>query len=231
MATSPHSGPSSTGPGEVRPAAEVSTTRLGAALAAAGVVVSTVAAVLSPALWPWIGVAAAAVVLVTAVVQLVGWRRVVVDDVVPTGTRAKVSWWMHVVSWIAVLVGMYAMMTVLVASGFRDGRWVLALTGLVALVLGQTLGSTRFLRTAGPGGTIPGHAERLRRLADRRVAPPDGLDDVDDQDDPDGEDDDTASVDAEDAQLEDSSEAVEVAEPDDPGEDDDRGGDEDRPQG
>lgn len=170
--------------------AEMSAARLGALLSAAAVVVAVVAALFSPALWPWLAVVAAALVFVVAAFQTGSWRRVSADPESATGPRAKLSFWLHVVSWVAVLVGMYALMTVLVASGFSDGRWVLALTGLVVLVLGQTLGATRFLRTDGPAGTIPGHVERLRDLANSRVSAPDDLDPEDDGDGDDGDGDD-----------------------------------------
>lgn len=161
--------------------AEMSAARLGSLVSAAAVVVAVVAALLSPALWPWLAVVATGLVFVVAAFQSGHWRRAGTEPDIVTGPRAKLSFWLHVVSWIAVLVGMYAFMTVLVASGFTDGRWVLALTGLVALVLGQTLGATRYLRSEGPAGTIPGHVQRLRTLANSRVSAPD--EDDEDEDD------------------------------------------------
>lgn len=157
-------------------AGELGPVRLGTALAAVGLVAAVTGLVLSPSadagVWPVVAVVAAAPLLLVTLFQLWGWTRARRDPAILAGGTARVSFWLHVLSYLVVLLAMFAMLTVLVAANFADGRSVIMLFGVLALVLGQGLAAARFLRTDGPAGTIPGHLQRLRDLDRRRVSPP-----------------------------------------------------------
>jgi len=157
-------------------AGELGPVRLGTALTAVGLVAAVAGLVLSPSadagVWPVVSVVAAAPLVLVTVFQLWGWTRAQRDPAILAGGIARASFWLHVLSYLLVLLAMFAMLTVLVAANFADGRSVIMLFGVLALVLGQGLAAVRFLRTGGPAGTIPGHMQRLRELDRRRVSPP-----------------------------------------------------------
>lgn len=157
-------------------AGELAPVRLGTALAAVALVAAVAGLVLSPnedaGVWPVVAVATAGPLFLVTSFQLWGWTRAQQDTGVLSGGMARLSFWLHVVSYLLVLLGMFAMLTVLVAANFADGRSVIMLFGTLALVLGQGLSGARFLRERGPAGTVPGHLRRLRNLERKRVAPP-----------------------------------------------------------
>lgn len=157
-------------------AAELVPVRLGTTLAAVALAAAVVVLVLSPSqdagVWPVVGVASAGPLFLIASGQLWGWQRARHDATVLSGGIARLSFWLHVLSYPLALLGMFAMLTVLVAANFADGRSVIMLFGVIALVLGQGLAAARFLRRGGAPGTIAGHLRRLRDLERRRVAPP-----------------------------------------------------------
>lgn len=160
--------------------AELVPVRLGTIMAAIALAAAVVGLVLSPSrdagAWPVVAVACAGPLFLVASVQMRGWRRALQDPTVLTGRPARVSFWLHVVSYPLVLLGLFAMLTVLVAANFADGRSVIMLFAALALVLGQGLAAARFLREGGPAGTVTGHLrglrDRVKDLERSRVAPP-----------------------------------------------------------
>ena len=126
----------------------------------------------------WVIVAMVCAAVMTGICSFQWWAsgRVVAAEDAVVETRAgrlrPVSWWLHIGSYLVVLVGMFAMLNVLVGVVVADGRTVLMLCGVLALVLGQVIGATRHLRVAGPPGTLATHLARLRKLEQRRIGPP-----------------------------------------------------------
>ncbi|MFX4273792.1 hypothetical protein ACQBAR_03320 [Propionibacteriaceae bacterium Y1685] len=122
--------------------------------------------------WPVTAVVCVATMAVVCLIHTVGWQRAVrtwqVDPEAPLATLTRVSFVAHVISYVAVLLGMWATMTAMVRATFSSASGWLFAVALLALVAAQLLGGVRQLRRGGPAGTLPTHFRRLNALADRR---------------------------------------------------------------
>ena len=155
-------------------------TQLGTGSAAVAVVLAVAAVLTYPDFtgtapgsgWAVTAAVAAVVLLALCAVQLVAWRRALAEW---RGERdydlsrlARVSFVVHLVSYAAVLVGLWAAIAGSVAAGTTSTAATLLGVALLFLVLGQVLAGVQYLRIEGPSGTIPGHLRRLAAEIKRR---------------------------------------------------------------
>lgn len=100
-----------------------------------------------------------------AAAQVVCWRRAAAvwrGDRSEDLTRlTRVSLVAHLLSYAAVLLGLWAGIAGSVAAGTSSTSAALLAFALLFLLLAQSLAGVQFLRTDGPSGTIPGHLRRL----------------------------------------------------------------------
>lgn len=85
----------------------------------------------------------------------------------------RVSFVVHVVSYVVVLAGMWFMMTAMVVALTTSAAFWLLAVGVLALVFAQIVGATEYLRTGGPSGTVPAHMRRLIEFNKTRNERPD----------------------------------------------------------
>ena len=79
----------------------------------------------------------------------------------PSDQAVRVSFWLHVLSYPVVLVGLYLCIEASALAGFSSGTgFSLGLAALL-LILAQVTGAVQFLRTDGPPGTVPTHLRAL----------------------------------------------------------------------
>lgn len=99
------------------------------------------------------------------VVQLVAWRQAMAwwrgQGQSPSGPLGRLSWWLHVGSYLVALVALYAGI-----SGSAEAGWSAAAANLLTLclllvLLAQVLGAVQYVRPSGPPGTVPTHLRRL----------------------------------------------------------------------
>jgi hypothetical protein len=163
-----------------RMAPELRMTAAGTACGALAVATSVAALVVFPDFggatrgsdWAVMALVASVVMVAIALVQLVAWRRAMAvwrgqrsDDL--TGPT-RVSWFVHLVSYLVVLVGLWACIAGSIAAGTSTAAAALLAFALLFLLLAQILAGVQYLRTVGPSGTIPGHLRRLSSAIQRR---------------------------------------------------------------
>jgi uncharacterized membrane protein len=163
-----------------RMAPQLRLTQVGTVAAAVAVVLAVVAVLTYPDFtgtspgsgWALAAAIAAVVLLGLCVVQLVAWRRALAEW---RGERnhdlkrlTQLSFLAHLVSYAAVLVGLWAAIAGSVAAGTTSTAASLLGFALLFLVLGQVLAAVQYLRVEGPSGTIPGHLRRLAAEIKRR---------------------------------------------------------------
>lgn len=152
--------------------------RGGAALAFCSVVAAGLGLINFPEMgggsstWPVIATVCAVVMLAVCVIHVIAWQRAVRvwrdDPEEPLVTLTRVSYVAHVVSYVAIILGMWAMLTAMVRATFGSASGWLFAVALLALVASQVLGAVRHLRRSGPAGTLPVHFRRLNARADHR---------------------------------------------------------------
>ena len=163
-----------------RMAPELRMTLVGTVFGALAVVTSVAALVVFPDFggatlgsdWAVVALVGSAVMAVIALVQLMAWRRAMAvwrgqrnnDLAGPT----RVSWFVHLVSYVVVLVGLWACIAGSIAAGTSTAAAALLAFALLFLLLAQILAGVQYLRTIGPSGTIPGHLRRLSAAIERR---------------------------------------------------------------
>ena len=114
---------------------------------------------------PWVVVllVAAAAIGLLCVVQVrlwnLAWRRWVSG--VATERVERTSWWLHVVSYVVVVAGIFAGIAASHDVGFAGSVSTFATLALVPLIASQVLGAVQHVRRDGPPGTIPVHLRRL----------------------------------------------------------------------
>jgi hypothetical protein len=102
--------------------------------------------------------------------QLLAWRRVMAqlrgehDRDVALLTR--ISWFVHLGSYLPVLVALWACIAASVAAGVSSTSGFLLGLALLAMLGAQSLAGVQYVRASGPPGTIPAH---LRQLSRRRL--------------------------------------------------------------
>lgn len=121
--------------------------------------------------WAITALVAAVLLLVIAVFQLICWQFAFAEwsggpdrDL---NRLALISFVAHWVSYLVVLVALFAAMAASQESGWSSTSAVLTAFGLAFAIGGQVLAGVQYLRTAGPPGTIPAH---MRRLIERERA-------------------------------------------------------------
>lgn len=158
----------STGPAWVR--RQLLITVIGTVIAAAGLLM----AVLGLVAYPWHSGDAASYAITATVgaglltlcclVNLVGWlvaRGSGVDRVAGPSVLRRVSLGAHVLSYVAVLVGMFGALSASALAGWDSPSGVYFGICFLVIIFGQILAGTQYLRTAGPPGTVPNHLRRL----------------------------------------------------------------------
>lgn len=120
---------------------------------------------------PWIVtlLACSAAMGLLCVVQVrlwnLAWRRWV--EGIATERLQRVSWWLHVVSYAVVVVGLFAGIAASHDVGFAGSVSTLATLALVPLVAAQVVGAVQHVRRDGPPGTVPTHLRRLSARIER----------------------------------------------------------------
>jgi len=79
----------------------------------------------------------------------------------------RVSWVVHLVSYLVVLVALWATMTAVVFAGWTATAAVALTLALVLVLAAQVTAAVQYLRESGPPGTLPAHLRRLSRLERR----------------------------------------------------------------
>jgi hypothetical protein len=163
-----------------RMAPELRMTLVGTLCAALAVVTSVVALVVFPDFggatrgpdWAVVAIVVSLVMMVVTFVQLMAWRRAMAvwrgersDDL---AGATRVSWFAHLLSYLVVLVGLWACIAGSIAAGTSTAAATLLGFALLFLLLAQILAGVQYLRTVGPSGTIPGHLRRLSTAIQRR---------------------------------------------------------------
>ncbi len=100
--------------------------------------------------------------------QHLAWRRAMADwkGDADTDLRqlTRVSWVLHLVSYVVVLVGLWACLAGSVAAGLSANAALLLGLALAFMIAAQVLAGVQYLRVSGPPGTIPAHIRRLMQL-------------------------------------------------------------------
>ncbi len=113
--------------------------------------------------------ACAAAMGLVCVVQLrlwnLAWRRWLVPT--PTVGLERVSWALHLVSYVVVVVGIFAGVAASQAVGLAGAVATWATLALVPLVAAQALGAVQHVRRGGPAGTVPTHVRALAARVER----------------------------------------------------------------
>lgn len=120
-----------------------------------------------------VGAIAVALMVLICLLQWRLWAHAVASVRGPGRHRAGMRGWRrasfvaHVVSYVAVVVGVLALADVAVALPVSTpGLW-LAVVAALALIGAQAVGAVQYLRPSGPPGTLPAH---VRALVARRNA-------------------------------------------------------------
>jgi hypothetical protein len=67
----------------------------------------------------------------------------------------------HVVSYAAVLVGMFGAIEGSALAGFASRAGTLDGIAFILMIFGQIIGGTQYLRRSGPPGTVPTYIRKL----------------------------------------------------------------------
>ncbi len=113
------------------------------------------------------------VMLAVTTFQHIAWRRAMVEF---TGTKdidleswRKVSWVVHLVSYVVVVAGIWTYLAALVQSSPDATAYWLLVLGLLTLVVAQILGGIQYVRVSGPPGTVPNHIRQLIHRNDQHA--------------------------------------------------------------
>jgi cation transport ATPase len=89
-----------------------------------------------------------------------GWRRA---DSGPYERLRRFALAVHVLSYVAVLVGMFGALAASALAGWDSPSGVYFGVGFLLIIFGQIAAGTQYLRSSGPAGTVPNHLRRLNR--------------------------------------------------------------------
>lgn len=76
-------------------------------------------------------------------------------------SRAQLTWVAHLVSYAAVLIGMYGALEGSALAGWSSSAGTLHGITFILIILGQITGGTQLLRRSGAPGTIPTYVRKL----------------------------------------------------------------------
>ena len=115
--------------------------------------------------WAVLALVAALAMLAICVVQVLAWRQAMrwwrgERDAGPV-TLARVSWWLHVVSYAVALVALWACIAGSAYAGWQATAAALLALALLLVLAAQVLGAVQYVRPEGPPGTVPTHMRRL----------------------------------------------------------------------
>lgn len=122
--------------------------------------------------WAVAALASSVVMLVVCSVQHLAWTRAMAEW---RGERdydldrwTRVSWVLHLVSYVVVVFGLWASIAGSLAAGTGTAAASWLAVALLFLVVAQVLAGVQYLRISGPSGTIPSHLRRLAAAVQRR---------------------------------------------------------------
>jgi hypothetical protein len=154
-------------------------TWVGTVLGAAGVVAAAAGIATFPrfttastgVVWAVLALACALGMTGICVVQLVAWRQAMEwwggRRSSPPAPLGRVSWWLHVGSYLVALVALYVGISGSAAAGWSATAATLLTLSLLLVLAAQVLGAVQYVRPSGPPGTVPTH---LRRMVARERA-------------------------------------------------------------
>ena len=158
-----------------RVGAELAKIRWGSYAGILAVVCSAVAVGLYPDIdgrhvgrvWAVASLVCAAVMLLISVGQHWLWRRAVEvwrdNQVTPLDQVVRISWVLHIASYVVLLVAIGATIAAVLAAGWLATSSVLLVLALLGVAATQVLGGVQHVRPSGPPGTVPAHMRRLVR--------------------------------------------------------------------
>ena len=131
--------------------------------------------------WAVAALVAAVLMLAVCVIQLAVWRRAMASwrgqRLQDLHAEARLSWFAHLASYLAALLGLLACMAASAEAGWTATAAVLLALTLLLILAAQVLAGVQFLRPSGPPGTLPAHMRRIVARAqtarpDSRLRPP-----------------------------------------------------------
>ena len=115
--------------------------------------------------WAVFALVCAVLMLGICVVQLVAWRQAMAwwrgRRAAAPAALGRVSWWLHVASYLVALAALYAGISGSGAAGFTANAATLLAVALLLVLAAQVLGAVQYVRPSGPPGTVPVHLRRL----------------------------------------------------------------------
>lgn len=115
--------------------------------------------------WAVLALVCALLMTGICVVQLVAWRQAMAwwggRRPSPPAPLGRVSWWLHVGSYLVALVALYAGISGSAAAGWSAVAATLLTVSLLLVLLAQVLGAVQYVRPSGPPGTVPTHVRRM----------------------------------------------------------------------
>ncbi len=115
--------------------------------------------------WAIAALGAAVLMLAICVIQVVVWRRAMAswrgERLQDLHAEARLSWYAHIASYVAALIGLFACMAGSAEAGWTATAAVLLGLTLLLILAAQVLGGVQFLRPSGPPGTLPAHMRRI----------------------------------------------------------------------
>lgn len=115
--------------------------------------------------WAVLALVCALLMTGICVVQLLAWRQAMAwwrgQRPTPPARLARLSWWLHVGSYLVALVALYAGISGSAAAGWSAVAATLLTLSLLLSLIAQVLGAVQYVRPSGPAGTVPTHMRRL----------------------------------------------------------------------
>ena len=115
--------------------------------------------------WAITALGAAVLMLAVCVIQVAVLRRAMAswrgERLQDLHAEARLSWYAHIASYVAALVGLLACMAASAEAGWTATAATLLALTLLLLLAAQVLAGVQFLRPSGPPGTLPAHMRRI----------------------------------------------------------------------
>lgn len=125
----------------------------------------------SGATWVVVNLVAAVVTLDICIFQVLAWRRALKvwrgELKLDLSRTSKLSWVVHLVSYLPVLVALWACLTASASAGFGASASTFLTLSLLSQLIAQVLAAVQYVRVSGPPGTVPNH---MRQLIERERA-------------------------------------------------------------
>ncbi len=126
--------------------------------------------------WAIAALVAAVLMLAICVIQVAVWRRAMASwrgqRLQDLHAEARLSWYAHLVSYAAALLGLLACMAASAEAGWTAAAAQLLALTLLLILAAQVLAGVQFLRPSGPPGTLPAHMRRIVARGQTRNEPP-----------------------------------------------------------